>query len=122
MLFPELCECACSIHGITVLNLLNAHLQGCTKLVIGHGVSVQSRRSFRQGQREGDAARQRDLAQVHINGCCHWDAKLLQHILGLLFDAGADPDVQHHRFFHGYHLEFIVMLSALQVNRELSDI
>ena len=62
------------------------------------------------------------ICQVHINGCCHWDAKLLQHILGLLFDAGADPDVQHHRFFHGYHLEFIVMLSALQVNRELSDI
>ena len=33
MLFPELCECACSIHGITVLNLLNAHLQGCMELV-----------------------------------------------------------------------------------------
>ena len=28
MLFPELCECACGIHGITVLNLLDAHLQG----------------------------------------------------------------------------------------------
>ena len=37
------------IHGITVLNLLNAHLQGSMKLVIGHGVSVQSRRSLRQG-------------------------------------------------------------------------
>ena len=45
------------------------------------------------------------------------DAELLQHILGLLLNAGADPDVQHHRFFHGYHLEFIVMLFALQVNR-----
>ena len=37
------------------------------KLIIGHGVSIQSRRSFRQRQREGDAARQSDLAQVHIN-------------------------------------------------------
>ena len=36
-------------NGDTVLNLLNAHLQGRMKLVIGHGVSVQSRRSLRQG-------------------------------------------------------------------------
>ena len=49
VLFSELCECACSIHGITVLNLLDAHLQGGMKLVIGHGVSVQSRRSLRKG-------------------------------------------------------------------------
>ena len=62
MLFPELCECACSIHGITVLNFLNAYLQGCMKLIIGHGVSIQSRRSFRQRQREGDAASQGNLA------------------------------------------------------------
>ena len=37
----------------------------------------QSRRSFRQRQREGNAASQRDLAQVHINSCCHRDAELL---------------------------------------------
>ena len=60
-MFPELCECACSIHGIAVLNLLDAHLQGCMELVIGHGVSVQCHRSLRQGQREGDAASQGDL-------------------------------------------------------------
>ncbi len=73
VLFPELRECACSIHGITVLNLLDAHLQGCMELVICHGVGVQSRRSFRQGQREGDAASHGDLAQVHINSRCHRD-------------------------------------------------
>ena len=84
--------------------------------VIGHGVSVQSRRSLRQGQREGDAARQRDLTQVHINGGCHRDAKLLQHILGLLLDGRVYTKIERHRFFHGYHLSLIVTYFALQVN------
>ena len=90
MLFPELCECACRIHSITVLNLFDAHLQGCVELVIGHGVSVQCRRSLRQGQREGNAASQGDLAQVHINGSCHRDAELLQHILGIPMATAID--------------------------------
>ena len=60
------------------------------ELVIGHDVSVQSRRSLRQGQREGDAASQGDLAQVPINGGCPRDAELLQHILGLLLNGRVD--------------------------------
>ena len=86
------------------------------ELVIGHGVSVQSRRSLRQGQREGDAASQGDLAQLHINGCCHWDAELLQHILGLLLNGGVDTKIECHRFFHGYHLGLIVTYFALQIS------
>ena len=86
------------------------------KLVIGHGVSVQSRRSLRQGQRKGNAASQGDLAQVHINGGCHRDAELLQHILGLLLNGRVDTEIECHRFFHGYHLDFIVTYFALQVN------
>ena len=61
-----------------------------------------------------------DLAQVHINGCCHWDAELLQHILGLLFDGRVDTKVKCHCFFHGYHLNFIVTHFALRVNQARS--
>ena len=95
---------------------LYAHLQGGVKLVIGHGVSVQSRRSFRQGQRKGNAASHGNLAQVHINGRCHWDAELLQHVFGLLLDGRVDTKIERHRFFHGYHLEIIVTHFALRVN------
>ena len=90
------------------------------ELVIGHGVSVQSRRSLRQGQREGNAASQGDLAQVHINGRCHWDTELLQHVFGLLLNGGVDTKIECHRFFHGYHLNFIVTHFALQVNQARS--
>ena len=110
------CTAYAEKNGITVLDFLNAHLQGCMELVIGHDVSVQSRRSLRQGQREGNAARQGDLAQVHINGSCHRDAELLQYILGLLLNGGVDTKIECHRFFHGYHLGFIVTYFALQVN------
>ena len=91
-MFPELCECACSIHGITVLNLFDAHLQGSVKLVSGHGVSVQSRRSFRQ-DRERECCPSGDLAQGDISmAVAIGDAELLQHILGLLFDGRVDKD------------------------------
>ena len=35
-------------------------------------------------------------------------AKLLQHIFGLLFDSRVDAEIERHRFFHSYHLSFIV--------------
>ena len=56
------------------------------------------------------------LAQVHINGGCHRDAELLQHILGLLLDGRVHTEIERHCFFHGYHLGFIVTYFALQVN------
>ena len=59
---------------------------------------------------------QGDLAQVHINSCCHRDAELLQHILGLLLDSRVDTKIQCHSFFHGYHLGLIVTYFALQIN------
>ena len=79
-------------------------------------VSAFRAQELRQGQREGDAASQGDLAQVHINGCCHRDAELLQHIFGLLLDGRVDTKIECHRFFHGYHLKFIVTYFTLQIN------
>ena len=64
-----------------------------------------------------DAASQGDLAQVHINGGCHRDAELLQHVFGLLLDSRVDTKIERHCFFHGYHLGFIVTYFALHVNR-----
>ena len=71
------------------VNLLHI-AEGCMELVIGHGVSVQSRRSLRQGQRERNTAR----PQVHINGGRHRDAKLLQHVFSLLLDGRVDTKVK----------------------------
>ena len=51
-----------------------------------------------------------------INGSCHWDTELLQYIFGLLLDDRVDSKVERHRFFHGYHLDFIVTHFALFCN------
>ena len=58
-LFGQLCRVVMPVSNVAV-NLLHI-AECCMELVIGHGVSVQSRRSFRQGQRERNTAR----PQVH---------------------------------------------------------
>ena len=41
-------------------------------------------------------------------------------IFGLPFDGRVDTKVERHRFFHGYHLSFIVTYFTLQVNQARS--
>jgi hypothetical protein len=37
-----------------------------------------------------------------------------------LFDSRVDTKIERHRFFHGYHLSFIVTYFALRVNQARS--